>query len=104
MQIKDYLIFTVMFFFLDKSNCLLLCYYECILRRVILIGAQCSHYLALVPEDRVGVEVLGGVKPEVESLFPVTHPIHIHVGLDRVRFPSGVAQKLKIKFVVIWTV
>jgi len=60
--------------------------------------------LALVPENGVGVEVLGGVEPEVESLLPVTNTVHVHVGLHRVRFPTGVAQKLEIKLVVSWTV
>jgi len=60
--------------------------------------------LALVPEEGVGVEVLGGIEPQVESLLPVTNTVHVHVRLDRVRFPTAVAQKLEIKFVVSWTV
>ncbi|KAK7320996.1 hypothetical protein VNO77_31025 [Canavalia gladiata] len=36
--------------------------------------------LALVPENRVGMEVLGGVEPEVESLLPVTNLIDIRIG------------------------
>lgn len=64
----------------------------------------CSHYLALIPEDGVGVEVFGGVEPEVESLLSITDAIDIDIGLDRVWFASGVAQELEIKFVVIWTV
>lgn len=61
---------------------------------------MCLHYLALVPEDGVGVEVLGWVKPKVEPLLSVAHAIDIEVGLDRVRFPCGVSQELEIELVV----
>ena len=62
------------------------------------------HNLALVPEDGIGMEVLSRVEPEVQSLFSVTHSIHINIGLDYVGFPSGVAKKLKIEFMVFWTI
>lgn len=62
------------------------------------------HNLALIPHECVGVEVLGGVEPEVQSLFSVAHTIDINIGLNQVGLPSGVAQELEIKFIVIWSI
>ena len=67
-------------------------------------GHGCLHNLTLIPKERVGMKVCGGIEPKVQPLLPVTHSIHIHVGLHRVRFPCGVAQELKIELVVICTV
>jgi hypothetical protein len=64
----------------------------------------CLHNLALVPEEGVGVEVLGRVEPKVKPLLTVTYTINIHIGLHCVRFTGGVAEELKIKLIVIWTV
>lgn len=62
------------------------------------------HNLALVPENGIGVEIIGGVKPEVEPLFSVANSIHINIGLHKVGFPCGVAQELEIELIVIWAV
>lgn len=67
-------------------------------------GKGCLHNLALVPEEGVGVEVLGRVEPKAKPLLTVTYTINIHIGLDCVRFTGGVAEELKIKLIVIWTV
>lgn len=63
-----------------------------------------SHNLALVPEKGVGMEILGGIKPEVEPLFPVSNTINKHICLNDVRFACGVAKELKIELIVVWTV
>lgn len=62
------------------------------------------HDLALVPEEGIGVKVFGRVEPEVQSLFSVTHTIHVNIGLDQVGFSGCVPKKLEIKLVVLWTV
>ncbi|GER53254.1 PR domain zinc finger protein 16 [Striga asiatica] len=52
----------------------------------------------------IGVEILGGIEPELEPLFSVAYSIDKHIGLDEVRFPCGVPQELEIELVVIRTV
>lgn len=61
------------------------------------------HDLAAVPKDGVGVEISGWVEPKVQSLLSVSDSININVGLNRVGLSTFVTQKLKIEFVVIWT-
>ncbi|KAG6531446.1 hypothetical protein ZIOFF_005253 [Zingiber officinale] len=38
-----------------------------------------------IPEDGIGVEVLGGVKPELELHFPVAFALREHIGRKSVR-------------------
>lgn len=47
------------------------------------------------------MEVLGGVEPKVEPLLSVPHAIDVHIGLNQVGLPRGVAQELEIELVVI---
>jgi hypothetical protein len=54
----------------------------------------------LRPLDGVGVEVGGGVEPEVELLLPAAVAAGVHVGVQRVRLPAGVAQELEVDLVV----
>lgn len=58
------------------------------------------HDMALVPEDRVGVEILSWVEPEVHPLFPVTYAINVDIGLNDVGLACSVTQKLEIELVV----
>ena len=50
------------------------------------------------------MEALGGVEPEVQSLFSVSNTIDIDIGLNKVGLSCGVAQELEIKFIVICSV
>lgn len=62
------------------------------------------HNLARSPLDWVFMKALCGVEPEVQSLFSVAYTININIGLNQIGLSSGVAQKLKIKFIVSWSV
>lgn len=39
------------------------------------------------------------IKPQVDSLFPVTLPMGVDIRLDSVRLPTPVAQELEVQFV-----
>ena len=54
-----------------------------------------------VPEDGVGVVVLGWVEPEVDPLLPVALAAGEHVGLQDVRLPRPVPQELEVDLVVL---
>lgn len=56
------------------------------------------------PQDGVVMEVLGGIEPEVQSLFSVAHATDIDIGLNQVGLSRGVTQELKIKFIMIWPI
>ena len=53
----------------------------------------------MVPENCVSVEPKRGIKPKVNSLFPVTLAMSIDIGLNRVRLTGPVPQKLEIKLI-----
>lgn len=53
-----------------------------------------------VPEEGVGVEVLGGVEPQPELHLPVSLPLREHIRVQRVRLSGQVPQKLEIYLVV----
>lgn len=63
--------------------------------------ARRLHYLARAPADGVGVEVLGGIEPQAQSLLPVPNPVNVHVSLNQVRLTSGIAQELKVELIVV---
>ena len=54
-----------------------------------------------VPEDGVGVVLLGGVEPEVDPLLAVALAAGEHVGLQDVGLPRPVAQELEVDLVVL---
>lgn len=53
-----------------------------------------------VPNNGVGVEVLGGVKPKMELLLFVTLALSKHIGMKSVRIPTEIAKKLKIYLIM----
>lgn len=59
------------------------------------------HNLIHVPENRVGVEGSGGIKPQINPLFSVSLSSREHIGLQYVWLPSPVPQELKVYFVVL---
>ena len=48
------------------------------------------HNTAFTPEDRVRVELSGGIEPKVESLLSVSDTVHVDVCLDYVRLTGSV--------------
>ena len=44
-----------------------------------------SHDVLGLPDDGVGVKVFGGVKPEIELLFPVALALCVDIGVKNVR-------------------
>lgn len=52
------------------------------------------------PDDGVGVEVGGGVEPEVELLLFAAGAIGEDVGVQRVRLPGDVAEELQVHLIV----
>ena len=52
-----------------------------------------------IPKDGVGVEIIGGVEPEMELLLSVPFPLCEHIGVNCVRVATKVAKKLKINFI-----
>ena len=63
--------------------------------------AESLHDVLGVPEDGVGVEVGGGVEPEVDALLPVAHAVDVQVRLHQVRLAGHVAQELEVELVVL---
>lgn len=55
--------------------------------------------MMVVPEYCVRVEIGSRVEPKVNSLFPVTLPMSVYIGLDSVRLPGSVPQELKVQLV-----
>lgn len=53
-----------------------------------------------IPQDGIGVEILGGVEPEIELLLSVPLTLGEHVGVQDVRVSAQVAEKLEIDFVM----
>ena len=49
--------------------------------------------------DRVFVEFCSRIEPKVYSLFFITLPMDVDIGLDRVRLPAPVSQELKVQLV-----
>lgn len=69
---------------------------------LLLILVLCYlHNHIQVPENRVSVVFLGGVKPEVDSLFSVTFASGEHIGLQNVRLSGSVPQELEVYFIVL---
>jgi hypothetical protein len=56
--------------------------------------------MSRIPEDGVGVEILGGIKPELELHLSVSFPLREYICVKRVRVSAKVAQKFKIYLVM----
>ena len=56
-----------------------------------------------VPEDGVGVEVLGGIKPEMELHLSVPLPLGEHIGVERVRVSTEVSKELEVDLIMGWS-
>ena len=64
-------------------------------------GVVYLHDVFGVPFDGVGVEVFGGVEPEVELLLAAADAIEVDVGVQRVGLAGGIAQELHVHLVVV---
>lgn len=53
-----------------------------------------------IPYDGVGVEVVGGVEPEIELLLPIAFPLCEYVSMENIRVSTKVTQKFKVDFVM----
>ena len=58
------------------------------------------HDVLRVPEDGVGVEVVGGVEPEMELHLPVPLPLGEHIGMECVRVSAEVSKELEVDLIV----
>lgn len=58
------------------------------------------HDMPGVPNDRVGMEVLGRIEPEMKLLLPVALSLSVHIGMDRIWVPRQVAEELKVDLIV----
>lgn len=61
---------------------------------------MCLHNLVQIPEDRIRMETLSRVKPEVDPLFSVTFASSEHIGLQYIWLSCSVSQELKIYLVM----
>lgn len=64
-------------------------------------GRRNLHNLVHIPQNRVGMVVLGWVKPEVDPLLPVTLPTGEHIGLQDVGLVGPVPQELKVYLIML---
>ena len=53
-----------------------------------------------LPENGVGVEVLGLIEPQVELLLPIALPVCKRICVQSVRMPAYVSKKFKVNFVM----
>lgn len=53
-----------------------------------------------IPENRVGVEVLRGIEPQIELLLPVALPLRVQVGVQNVRVAAKVPQELEVDLIM----
>ena len=58
------------------------------------------HDVSWVPEDGVGVEILGGIKPELELHLPVPLPLGEHIGVQSVRVSAEIPEELEVDLVM----
>jgi hypothetical protein len=49
-----------------------------------------------IPEDRVGVEILGWIEPELELHLSVSLPLSEHICVERVWISTKIAKELEI--------
>jgi hypothetical protein len=56
-----------------------------------------------IPEDGIGMEILGGIKPELELHLSVSLPLCKDIRVERVWVSAKVTQKLKIYLVMSWS-
>lgn len=61
-----------------------------------------SHYQRIGPENTVLVEIVGGIEPEIISLFSADADasIPVNIGLHPPIFASDVSQEFEIDFVM----
>ena len=60
----------------------------------------CSLDEFLVPNDAVGVEVLGGIKRKPVPLLSASFPPDVQVGVHGVGVAAGVAQELDVDLIM----
>lgn len=54
-----------------------------------------------IPNDRVGVEVFGGIKPKMELLFPAPYSLSVDISTESVRIPGSVSKKLQVNLIMM---
>ena len=58
------------------------------------------HDVLGFPDDGVSVEVLSGIKPEIELLFSVPFPLSEDICVENIRVTTKVSQELKIYLIM----
>lgn len=56
-----------------------------------------------IPCDGVGVEILGGIEPQVELLLPVALPLSKHIGVDDIWLAANVTEELEVDLIMCGT-
>jgi len=60
------------------------------------------HYLEIVPENGIGVELLGRVEPKHVPHFTVSSTILVYICLYQIGFSSSIPQELKVQLISCW--
>lgn len=66
---------------------------------MVLMRYEALHDALRIPQDGIGVEVLGRVEPQIELLLPVTLSLCVHIGVDNIRIPTKVTKEFKINLI-----
>lgn len=53
-----------------------------------------------VPENRIGVEILGRIEPQMKLLLPVALPLSVHICVQCVRISSEIPKELVVYLVM----
>ena len=56
--------------------------------------------MSWIPEDGIGVEILGWIEPQLELHLSVSFPLCEHIFVERVWVSAKVPQELEIYFVM----
>ena len=60
------------------------------------------HYVLGLPNNRIGVEVSCGVKPEMKLLLSVPFALSEDIGVQNVGVTTKIPQELEVDFIMSW--
>jgi hypothetical protein len=59
--------------------------------------------MSRIPEDGIGVEILGWIEPELELHLSVSLSLREHICVERVWISAKIPQELEIYLVMGWS-